>query len=360
MPTSALPESPIAAGPAAPAESPIAAGPAAPAEPTSPGPSGPPGGGIFTLEGRRAPGLYLVAWVLSVVGLVLLLIIGPLASDETARVALISVGALVLMVGLAAACGSQTLERRARPAGRYRGPSPVLVFLTYLLLFMVIGSGVILTGLLDPEAPFGFLAVGVLQAFGYLVLVQVFVVNAGALSWRDMGWPTLQGGSLHLVLRAVGEAILVMIPLTLLLVLAGGLLALLLGVEAPSVLPGVATSAESLAVVLAAGIVIPIGEELFFRGFSLTAWWRDLGPRSALIRSAIFFALVHTANIATDTFVEGFLQFVLQTAIILPVGLILGWLFLRRGMAASIAGHITYNTLLLCLSLLVVGLPPSP
>ena len=51
---------------------------------------------------------------------------------------------------------------------------------------------------------------------------------------------------------------------------------------------------------------------------------------------------------------------ILQTAVILPVGLVLGWLFLRRGMAAAIAGHVTYNGLLLGLALLVGDARPAP
>ncbi len=351
---------------ATPAEPAAAAELAAPAEPAAPAgvalpvnDEGPPGGGIFTLEGRRAPGLYLVAWILSVAGLVLTLVIGPMASAEGSRLLLVTIGAVVLTLGLATACGYQVLERRDRPAGRYHGPSPILVFLTYLMAFVLIGTVVFLGDLLDPEQPFGFLAVGTLQACGYAVLVWLFVVRTGALTWPQMGWPTWQGAGLHPGLRAIGEAVVVMLPATLGLALLGGILARLLDVEAPSVLPVAGTSAEALAIALAAALIIPIGEELFFRGFTLTAWLRDLGPRSALVRSALFFALIHVANISTTSFAEGAAQALLQTVVLLPVGFVLGWLFLRRGMAAAIAGHVTYNSLLLFLSLLASTLPQT-
>jgi membrane protease YdiL (CAAX protease family) len=107
---------------------------------------------------------------------------------------------------------------------------------------------------------------------------------------------------------------------------------------------------------LTAGLVIPVGEELFFRGFVLTAWLRDLGERGALIRSSLFFALIHVVNISTDTFAEGAAQALLQTAVILPVGFAFGWLFLRYGMAAAIAAHVTYNSLLLFLAYLATAL----
>lgn len=320
---------------------------------------GPPGGGIFTLEGRRAPGLYLVAWILSVFGLVLTFVIGPMASAEGSRLLLVAIGAVLLTLGLATACGYQVLERRDRPAQHYRGPSPLLAFLTYLMAFVIIGAVVFLGDILDPERPFGFLAVGTLQACGYGVLVWLFVVRTGALTWPQMGWPTWQGVGLRQALRAIGESVAVMLPLTFALALMGGILALLLDVEAPSVIPAAGSSAEALAIALAAALVIPIGEELFFRGFALTAWLRDLGPRSALVRSALFFALIHTANISATSFGEGAAQALLQTVVLLPVGFALGWLFLRRGMAGAIGGHVTYNGLLLSLSLVASTLPSS-
>ncbi len=89
----------------------------------------------------------------------------------------------------------------------------------------------------------------------------------------------------------------------------------------------------------------------------LTAWLRDLGERSALIRSSVFFALVHIANITTSDFREGLGQVVLTTVVILPVGYVLGRLFLRHGMAGAIAGHVTYNSLLLTLALIASRIP---
>jgi len=295
--------------------------------------------------------------VLSLSGLVLLLLVGPLASAEEARVVLISLGAVVLSLGLATACGYQVLERRDRPLGRYRGPAPLLVFLTYLTTFIVIGVLAVWAGLADRDDSLGFLAIGVLQAVGYGVFVWLFVVRTGALGWRQMGWPTWGSGSPREVMRGIGLAAAVMLPTTFVLVILGGVLAVLLGVEAPSVLPTPASSAEALAIGLAAAIIIPIGEELFFRGFVLTAWLRDLGPRSALIRSSVFFALIHIVNITSDSVGEGAAQALLQTAVILPVGFVLGWLFIRRGMAGAIGGHVTYNSLLLFLTLLASYLP---
>jgi membrane protease YdiL (CAAX protease family) len=172
-----------------------------------------------------------------------------------------------------------------------------------------------------------------------------------------MGWPTWQGGRVREVLGAIGLAVAVMLPATFVMLILGSILGLLLGVEAPDVLPTPDSSLDALGIALVAARVIPAGEELFFRGSALTAWLRDLGPRSALIRSSVFFAIIHIANITTDSFTEGAAQALLQTAVILPVGFVLGWLFLRRGMSGAIAGHVTYNATLLFLSLVVLSLP---
>ena len=320
---------------------------------------GPPGGRIFTLEGRRAPGLYLVAWVLSLGGLVLFFLVGPMASSGVAGQLLIGLGSVVLTVGLAAACGYQIVERADRHPERYRGPSPLLVFFTFFFALALVGLVAFVAGDMDPTSPFGFLVAGLLQAVAYAVVVWIFVVRSGALSWADMGWPTWQGSALRDILRAVGASIAIMLPATFGVLIFGGLLAMILGVEAPDVLPTPSDALEGLAVVLVASILAPVGEELFFRGFALTAWGRDLGARSAIIRSAIFFALIHIVNITSGTFSEGAAQALLQTAVILPLGFVLGWLFVRHGMAGAIGGHLTYNSLLLVLLVVATYLPGS-
>jgi membrane protease YdiL (CAAX protease family) len=130
-----------------------------------------------------------------------------------------------------------------------------------------------------------------------------------------------------------------------------GILATILQVTAPDTLPEATNGTEALALVLAAAVVAPIGEEAFFRGFALTAWWRDLGPRAALVRSALFFAIVHILNIqvGSEEAGKGLAQALLSFLVILPLGVVLGWLFQRRGIVASIAGHVTYNGILLVL-----------
>jgi hypothetical protein len=325
---------------------------------TGPGADGPPGGRIFSLEGRRAPGLYLVAWLL-IVGGFGLLVIASLASSDVGRTFLVILFAVAWLLGWAAAAGYQIVERRERPARFYRGPAPVIVFIVVLAVSSIVSALLLGSGLLDPTRPAGFLATLLLTAAIYALTVWLFAVRSGALTWRDMGWPARTAGWPRRLLRDVGFAVAIMLPATLGILVLGGILATLLGVEAPEVLPTPDTSAEALMVALAAAIVAPIGEELFFRGFALTAWLRDLGPRSALLRSATFFAAIHILNITTTSFAEGAGQAVLQSAVIFPVGLVLGWLFLRHGMVGAITGHVTYNTFLLFLLLLSTVLPTT-
>jgi len=310
---------------------------------------GPPGGRIFTLEGRPVPSLYLLAWLLTVGGLGALLFVaqaGPSAGGSfVALAATVSLG-----LGLAAAAGYQLVARADRHPDRYRGPSPLILFGLVLVLSTLLSAGLAVLGLLDVDHPVGFLASLVAVAATYLVVIWLFVVRGGALRWSDMRWPA-RGTRVTDIVRDAAEAMLIMLPVTIGVLLWAGILATLLRVTAPETLPDATNGLEALALVLAAAVVAPIGEEAFFRGFALSAWWRDLGPRAALVRSALFFAIVHILNIRVgpDEAGQGLAQAVLSFLVILPLGFVLGWLFQRRGIVASIAGHMTYNGILLVL-----------
>jgi membrane protease YdiL (CAAX protease family) len=320
-------------------------------------PDGPPGGGIFSLEGRRAPGLYLVAWILSIGGLAVTFVLGPLASDPAWRPVLVFFGAMAVTLGLAAGAGSQVLERASRDPERYRGPAPLLVFGVYFFAMSVVGLVLLSVVGVDPERPFNFLGISVVQAAGYLLVVWLFALRTDALTWPQMGWPTWNGPEPHEVARSVGLAVAVMLPVTMALLIVGGIVGLLLGTDAPQTLPLSETFADGVFVTLAAAIIIPLGEELFFRGFAQTAWTRDLGPRTALRRTTVFFAVVHIVNVDAVEFGQGLAQAVLTLVVILPVGYVLGWLFQQRGLVAAATGHIAYNSLLLTLAFLASKLP---
>lgn len=312
---------------------------------------GPPGSSIFSLEGRPAAGLYFAAWLLSACGLAALFI-GSLTHWDLARALLILGGMAALAVGLAAAAGYQIVARRDRRAWRYRGPAPLLLFGIVICLSTLVSIVPLAGGLLRTGGPWGFLLGLVLVAGAYLLVVWLFVVRTRSLGPGRMGWPTGARGRPARILRDIGIGAGVMLPVTFGILAWTALVGGLLGIEAPRVLPTPTGSGEALAVALGAALVAPIGEEIFFRGFALSAWRADLGERAALVRSAVFFALVHIVNITTDDFARGAAQALLQFSVIVPLGLVLGLLFLRRGLSAAIAAHVTYNSLLLALLLL--------
>ena len=300
-----------------------------------------------------------MAWLLAVAGIAVL-VVGGLAQDRAMALVLGLVGLTSIGLGLAAAAGYQVLARRDRHPAAYRGPSPVIVFGVALTSSAVVAGAGFGLGLAEPTTPLGFLGSLTVVALGYAASVWFLVVRTGALSWVQMGWPARAPRRAIRLLGDVGYAIALTIPATFALLIFATLVGQTLGVEAPDVLPVPRTSVEAFAVAAAAAFVAPVGEELFFRGFAVSAWQRDLGPRSALVRSSFFFALVHIANIGATTFREGAAQAVLQLVVIFPLALLLGMLFQQRGIVASIAGHISYNGLLLVLLFVasLVGTPP--
>jgi membrane protease YdiL (CAAX protease family) len=324
--------------------------------PTLPPPA-PPGGRVFSLEERRAPGLYFAAWLLSVTGAIVFFI-GLFASLRAVGILLALAGTIAFGLGMTAAAGYQVLARADRHPGAYRGPAPLFVLGAVLgftiSITLVLGP----TGVIDPFEPLGFAASALIVTCGYAIAVQLLVVRTGVLRWADMGWPvgSAARGRRHLADALVAAAATV--PVTFVVLVVGGLIGLALGVEAPQQFPPPRTTLDSLAIVVAVSFVAPVGEELFFRGFALTAWQRDLGARAALLRSSLLFALLHVASIDAETPLAGAKQALLAFLVILPTGLFLGWLFQRRGIVASISGHLTYNSLLLALLAFASRVPP--
>jgi membrane protease YdiL (CAAX protease family) len=334
------------------------AGPASPPGSDSPG-GQPRGRGAFSLEGRPAAGLYLIAWLLSGLGVGLLVV--ALGAGPPLGGVLLMAALLLIVGGLSAAAGHQIVARSTRPEPAYRGPSPPILFGLQLAIVNIVGVVLLVLRVPGIEDPVGFLAATILLLGGYLGVVWLFVVRSGALGWHGLGLPDHTS-----VMRLLGDAVFAaatMVAVAFVAALWAGLLAMLLGTQPPEVVPPTQTATGVAFVALGAGVLIPIGEELFFRGYALSAWLRDLGERAALIRSTAFFALVHILNITVpvesgDPLV-GVKQATLELAVIAPVGLALGVLFLRRGLFASICGHAAYNLLGVLLLLLAHSVSPS-
>jgi membrane protease YdiL (CAAX protease family) len=316
----------------------------------------PPGAGVFSLD-RPASGLYLVAWLLTGLGLATVFV-GVIATTAGGPLAL--AGLLTATIGLAAACGYQVVSRRVtRPPSAYRGPSPLLAFFAAAILSSCLVVVLGLTGILGRDPGTDFLLGLVVVAAGYLAIVIFFVVRTGALSWTQMGWPIGPGR----IGRFIGDAafgLIVTVPVVVPVLVGAGIVAAVLDVQPTARIPTVEGALATAFVVLGAAVVAPIAEEMFFRGYALSAWQRDLGPRPALVRSAIFFAFVHIANVSGVTFGDAASEAILQVAVIVPLGFVLGWVYQRHGIGASIAGHVGYNSTLLVLAALAGQLGAGP
>jgi membrane protease YdiL (CAAX protease family) len=299
--------------------------------------------GLFSLEGRAVPGLYLVGWIAGLMGAGIVAI-SFMATRSGASGWLFLAGTVLLGIGLIAATGSQAVERGRRPDLAYRGPSPVLTFLvvvalTFVALIVVLAP---LSALgLDARSPAATLLNLLLTTLLYVGVIRLLVVGPGALTWREMGVVRPGGAEVRDLL--VGAAFAV--PVLVVTLVLGSLLSRFL-VPSPSPLPDAGNLAGLLANLLAAAVLAPVGEEIFFRGFATTAWARSSGARSAIVRGALFFALAHVVTLFDATFETGVQRALFSFVALLPVGLALGWLFLgRRSLYAAIGLHAAYNAI---------------
>ncbi len=332
-----------------PPNQPDAAGPD-PDEERPPAPSDTrPGLRTFTIEGRAAPGLFVGGWLATLVGLGV--VIPTIASGGSIPAPLFIVGLVVLTLGLVLGSGAQAIERRVR-AAPFAGPSPFLLFAaivpTALLLTVAALFVLSVVGIHPDDSPAAALLSQGLLLLAYAGLIRLTVVGTGAASWSDLGFrrPAVEGSS------AIAFGAILAVPL----VFITGLLAVLLTQVFPTPPSPLPEASDRLGLVLniaAAAIVAPLGEELFFRGFATTAWLRGAGPRTAIVRGALFFALAHVLTLSGSSFGEALGQAFVAFAVRIPVALALGWLFVRtRSIYPTIALHATFNGLPLLLLLL--------
>lgn len=300
----------------------------------------------FTIEGRSAPGLFVVGWLATLVGLGVV-ITALSAGDTAARRILLLLGLALVAIGLIAGAGSQAIERRARGRLPYQGPSPFLVLaasvpVAILALFLVsLPAEVLGIGL---DGALGALVSVTVQALVYVGLVRLLVVDVGALDWRSMGIVRLDPSAVAAMLGGSLWAL----PIVLVTGLLAAVLVSIFPVQPISPLPPTGT-ATGFALSLLAGVVIgPLGEEILFRGFATTAWVRGLGVRRGVVLGALVFAFAHVITVSGTDAGEAFGQAVVAFAGRLPVALALGWIFIRRGTIwASFGLHAAFNAILL-------------
>lgn len=297
----------------------------------------------LSLEGRAVPGVYLIAWILVILGGGFLFVS---FATNVAGVAgwLFLLGALFTGLGVVAGAGSQAIERSRQAGLPFHGPSPVLVFvgvvaLTFVFLIAVLAP---LSALgLDARSPLATLLNLVITAALYIGLVRMLVVGTGAFTWADMGITRLDGAGLRELLLGAALAVPVLV-----ITLALGLVLGQVLEPAPSTLPAAADVAGLVVNLLAAALVAPLGEEIFFRGFATAAWARAVGPRSAIVRGTIFFGLAHVFTLFDASFAQGAQHALSAFLLLVPPGLALGWVYLRRGSIwAPIGLHAAFNAI---------------
>ena len=306
----------------------------------------------FTMEGRRAPALFVVGWLATLIGagFVALRVLGV---SDLPGIVLWYGGLALATVGLVLLGGSQAVERRAAGAA-YAGPSPILVFLAVLagsqVAGLAVGLPLSLIGASIPRPVGDLIAVSV-QALVFAGVLRLMVVGADAMRWSDMGFRRDPGAALRgLVAGAVYAG-----PVILVTAVLAAFAAQVAGAVPASPLPPTGTSTGLVLHLLAGAVVAPVAEELLFRGFALTAWMRDVGARSAIVRTSVVFVLAHLLTVGGDSFGTGASMAFVAGVARVPVALALGWLFVRTGsLWAPIGLHAAYNAILIVIGELAV------
>ncbi len=179
--------------------------------------------------------------------------------------------------------------------------------------------------------------------------VYVRVRYPGALG-RLLGWARPSGrDAVAGFLAGIGAFVVI----TLGLGAALNAVARLAGFELPVVQEDfrrLAADPTSAPLFIASAVVVaPLAEELFFRGMLLQAIRRRTGLATAAAVSALAFALAH----AQQPTAAGNLVVVV---VIFPLGLLLAWLFARRGsLLAPVVAHATYNLVQVVVLLATAG-----
>ncbi len=309
--------------------------------------------GLLQLAGREAPALYVIGLLATVVGASALV-----AGFTGAGVALVALALLLIGVGGIALSGASALQRRVdTPAAGWRGPGPLAIFWTtipWALLAQLLVAA-LLTALGAATAlstPLGTLALAAASNLATVLIVGLVVVGSGAVRWRDLilATPAASPKTLPPPDRRGGLAgdLFWGVALALPILSAAGLFATLVmngtGLSAPVVLPPTMNAVDLAANVLTAGLIAPIGEELLYRGVIAQAWARQSSARRAILFSAIVFAFAHTLTVGGTSVGDAASVAAVAFAVRLPLGIALGWLWIRRrSLVATIALHASYN-----------------
>ena len=190
------------------------------------------------------------------------------------------------------------------------------------------------------ELTLGTVASTVLTEAILIVLAGAIVSRRGG-TWRQLGFRPFPPWA-HLL---AGAVILIAFVINVFYALAIWTLGLerFRPLGARELLPLFGEGGWALAIgLMLAGVIAPLAEEMFFRGFVFMGLLRPLGFNGALIMSSLLFAVVH-----------------LQIMTVLPIfalGCLLGWLYYRSGsLWPSILVHATYNSIALLAAFLAIS-----
>lgn len=312
-----------------------------------------PGLGTFTIEGRAAPALFVIGWLATILGGGILFI-GYQAARSTITSVLILGGLTLISIGLISAAGSQAIERRARGAV-YAGPSPFLLLAAAVAVGSTLASIVLLPVRLlglDTSSPVSNLVALAVIQLTYLGLTQLLVVGTGALSWADMG---IHGGGRRIA-QDVAWGAMFALPVIAVTVIVAGIVSSITSAVPESPLPATGSAGGLLLNLVGGAILVPMGEELLFRGVATTAWARIYGPVRAIVQGGLFFAVVHVLDIAGSVPEQALALASVAFVTRIPVALTLGWIFEgRKSLWASIGLHGAFNGILLILAETVRG-----
>lgn len=258
------------------------------------------------------------------------------------------VGGGLLLIGLVGIALVAIRVKRWLPPERYRGPS------IFVLLLIVFVAGNLVSGLFLLDD------LGALDSGGELPALSgslLLLLTPVAFITGSVVFILLPDGLAGFRLTDGHRTPTNVIAGVLLGIAAWGLVAVLsLGVEwaarqAGQNVEGQQMVADLLAnvppvvAVLAAALIVPFGEELFFRGMVLNAWEREYGPRRALVGSALLFTAIHLS--------DGGL---LVAVPILVLAFVLGIAYQRtRSLPLVVALHGSFNAISTLLLILQAG-----
>ena len=315
--------------------------------------------GLLQLAGREAPALYVIGLGATVLGASALVAGAAGAGIGPAMLALVLIG-----IGGIALSGASALQRSVdTPVAGWRGPGPLAIFwtaITWALLAQLVVAA-LLTAVFSAEAlstPQATLLLATASNLATVLIIGLVVVGSGAVSWRDLilatsasspstlPQPDRRGGFVGDLFWGVALALPILT--------AAGLLATLVmsvtGLSAPVVLPPAMSAVDVAANALTAGLIAPIGEELLYRGVIAQAWARQSSARRAILFSAIVFAFAHTLAVVGTSVGDGVSLAAVAFVVRLPLGVALGWLWIRRrSLLATIALHSAYNLVIVAI-----------